>query len=80
MLKYSESVIDGEATHNCTLFSKSQMKQINAEGFNLGNSLKMQGNPVGIDAVRKDSLVSVILPLVSEEKKAFWENLPIKKE
>lgn len=56
------------------------MKQINAEGFNLGNSLKMQRNPVGIDAVRKDSLVSAILPLVAEEKKAFWENLPIKKK
>lgn len=77
--EYSSSVADDANMKSCSLFSKKQVKQVATRGFSLESSLKMQKNDVGLEGARKDRLLGVIMPIIKEEHKIFWEALPVKK-
>ncbi|XP_055548913.1 uncharacterized protein LOC129732247 [Wyeomyia smithii] len=78
-IQYGDTVSDDGAMKRCFLFTKKQMKEINAEGFSLEKNLTYQKAPNGVDPDRKGATLKVIQPVISVEKKLFWYNLPEQK-
>lgn len=76
-LQYSSSIVDDSKLQSISLLSKKQLKIITADDFNMLNSLNFQTHPAGLDIIRKNSLLKVILPLIEEEQKQFWESIPV---
>lgn len=70
---------DGTTLKSCTLFSKKQLKLISEKDFAIELIKKHHKEPRGIESERKTALLNTILPVIAEEKRAFWEGLPIKK-
>lgn len=75
---YSSSVNSKQLTY-CMLFTKKQQKLTSGKDFSLERYLHRQKHPRGIDENRKTVLLSVVLPVIPEEKKAFFQNLPTNK-
>lgn len=74
------SNISGEELHYCQLLSKKQLKLVETGAFNLSANVSWQTSPRGIEPERKASLLGVVLPLIDEEEKAFFNDLPIKEK
>ncbi|XP_062557261.1 uncharacterized protein LOC134222135 [Armigeres subalbatus] len=70
-LHYSESV-SGKDLKSCKIFTAKQERLVSDADFDLENQLKRKREPRGIDANRKADLLKVILPLIEEDKKAYW--------
>lgn len=75
---YANSVTSKKLSH-CMLFSKKQQKLTSEQGFSMERYLYRQKHPRGINEDRKTALLSVVLPVIPEEKKAFFQNLPTNK-
>lgn len=78
-LGYSDG-INGDKLKYCKLFSKKQSGLINQDTFSIEANLLRQTSPRGIDTDRKASLLAVITPIVSEQEKSFYVDLPTKDE
>ncbi|XP_055627194.1 uncharacterized protein LOC129769139 [Toxorhynchites rutilus septentrionalis] len=75
-MNYSSAVNDSEKMHSCCIMSKKQMKIVIHKDFNLANILTRRKDPAGITTDRKKALLNAILPVIKEEQKLFWNNLP----
>lgn len=72
---YSSSV-DGNDMKSCRIVSEKQYRIISADDYDMETQLRKKTVPRGIDAERKTALLRTILPLVEENKKEFWLELP----
>lgn len=76
-LSYSNSLDGSEPMNRCTLFTKKQMKRIKSEGFTHESTLNRQVTPRGITQDRKTALLRVVLPIVNDSSKSYWQDLPV---
>lgn len=72
-------LVNSEQLVYCSLFSKKQQKLIAEENFNLNGTLHWQKTPRGIEEDRKKALLSTLSSVVPEDKRDFFENLPLKR-
>lgn len=75
MLIYGDSLESGADLQRGMLFTKKQLKMVTSKTFDLKTTLKFKLQARGIEQNRKKALLNVILPVIDDEKKAFWENL-----
>lgn len=75
MMKYGETLEPNVDVKSVMLFTKKQLEMVTSDTFDLGTTLKFQQKSRGIDTNRKKALLNVVLPVIENEKKAFWENL-----
>lgn len=59
------------------IFTKKQLKKIRDPGFKLNDSLTFASKPVGIEEERKKKIIRNLVTLIPQEKRNFWENIPI---
>lgn len=78
-MSYYSSVDDSGEMLSCCIMSKKQMKTVDDKYFSLANILRRK-LPIGISTERKQALLNVILPVIKEEQKQFWNDLPEQKE
>lgn len=71
------SDINGDLTEKVNVFTKKQVKAV-TRNFDLVKSLNFLSKPCGVEDEKKQSVIKNLLPLIPEQKKKFWEELPIK--
>lgn len=74
------SNINSEDLVYCKLFSKKQLRLIEKDTFSLEANVRWQKSPRGIEADRKASLLAVVVPVITEEEKPFFIDLPTKQQ
>lgn len=77
-MNYSSSVDESGEMLSCCIMSKKQMKTIGDKSFSLTDIL-CRKHPIGISTDRKQALLNVIFPVIKEEQKQFWNDLPEQK-
>lgn len=78
-LGYTDN-INSEDFKYCKLFSKKQLKLVEKDSFSIDTNVRWQNAPRGIEEEKKTSLLKVVLPLVTEEEKPFFIDLPTKQQ
>lgn len=81
-MQYSSSIDETGTLLTCDIISNKQRKIILSSDrvFNLECALIRRQEPVGINMDRKHALMTAILPVIPDDKKNFWTNLPETKE
>lgn len=58
------------------ILTKKQLKEVSKPSFNLVDQLQRQTEASGIQKSQKDIIIKKLLPLMPEEKRDYWINLP----
>lgn len=76
MFYYSKQVGNDGEMLSCNLLSKKQYRTVTDKKFVLTKHIKGQARARGIEHERKQTLMKIVLPLISSEDRKYWENLP----
>lgn len=60
----------------CAIFTNAQLKEIKIPSFNFKSSLNFLEACRGIEESRKANIIKKLCPLMPEEKRGYWQNLP----
>lgn len=77
MFQYSSEVGPDGKVRSCNLLSKKQQRIVNGGNFRLETHTKRQVKARGIDSERKRTLLQTVLPVICNEDREYWNNVPI---
>lgn len=76
MFQYSSEVGNEGEVRSCYLLSKKQQRIVIDDMFRLEKHVKRQVKARGIDLERKTTLLRTVLPVICNEDRDYWNNVP----